>query len=124
MTPFGEKIRELRRRKGVTQRDMASSIGVSAAYLSALEHGHRGVPTWLMLQQIIGYFGVIWDEAEELQDLAFSSHPNVTINTSGLSARATETANILASAIHRLDDPFLESLTLQIKAHLAHKKSN
>lgn len=122
MTPFGEKIRELRRRKGVTQKDMAANIGVSAAYLSALEHGHRGVPTWLMIQQIIGYFGVIWDEAEELQDLAFSSHPNVTIDTSGLSARATETSNILASAIHRLDDDFLESLTLQIKAHLAHKK--
>ena len=57
-------------KKGVTQKQMAKSIGVSAAYLSALEHGHRGIPTWLMLQQIIGYFGVIWDEAEELQDLA------------------------------------------------------
>lgn len=122
MTPFGEKIRDLRRQKGVTQKEMAEAIGVSAAYLSALEHGHRGIPTWLMLQQIIGYFGVIWDEAEELQDLAYASHPNVTINTSGLSARATECANMLARSIDQLDDDILENISLQIKAHIAHKK--
>lgn len=122
MTPFGEKIRDLRRQKGTTQKEMAATLGVSAAYLSALEHGQRGIPTWLMLQQIIGYFGVIWDEAEELQDLAYASHPNVTINTSNLSARATECANTLALSIDKLDDELLENISLQIKAHIAHKK--
>lgn len=121
MTPFGEKLRALRQRRGVTQKEMAKSLGVSAAYLSALEHGHRGTPTWLLLQQIIGYFGVIWDEAEELQELAYASHPNVTINTSGLSARATECANIMAQSIDKLDDEILENITLQIKAHRARK---
>ena len=28
---------------------------MSAAYLSALEHGRRGTPTWLLLQRIINY---------------------------------------------------------------------
>ena len=70
MTPFGERLRELRRSKGVCQKEMAAALGVSAAYLSALEHGRRGVPTWAMVQKIIGYFNVIWDDAEELQRLA------------------------------------------------------
>ena len=45
MTPLGQKLRELRLKKGVSQKEMAAALGVSAAYLSALEHGRRGVPT-------------------------------------------------------------------------------
>ena len=41
MTPLGLKLRELRRKKGVSQKEMAAALGVSAAYLSALEHGRR-----------------------------------------------------------------------------------
>ena len=44
MTPFGERMRDLRKAKGVTLKDMADAIGVSSAYLSALEHGKRGRP--------------------------------------------------------------------------------
>ena len=57
MTPFGERIRALRIERGVSQKEMAAAIGVSPAYLSALEHGRRGVPSWTLLQKIIGYFG-------------------------------------------------------------------
>ena len=64
MTPLGEKIRELRSLRGVTMKEMAAALRVSPAYLSALEHGRRGRPTWAQVQAIIGYFNVIWDEAE------------------------------------------------------------
>ncbi len=103
MTPFGAHIRALRRARGITQKDMAESLGVSAAYLSALEHGRRGVPTWPMVQKIVGYFNVIWDEAEEMQRLAAHSRPKVTIDTAGLSPDATRLANRLAGAIAYLD---------------------
>lgn len=111
MTPFGEKLRALRRERGVSQKEMAAAIGVSAAYVSALEHGRRGVPTWTLIQKIIGYFNVIWDDAEELQRLAESSHPRVRIDTSGLSPAATELANLLAETIGRLDDADIRRLT-------------
>ncbi len=71
-------------------------LRVSPAYLSALEHGRRGQPTWDLLQRIITYFNIIWDEAEELQNLAAVSHPRVVIDTSGLSPQATQLANLLA----------------------------
>ena len=54
MTPFGERLRALRAERGVSQKDMAAAIGGSAAYLSALEHGRRGAPTWTLIQKIIG----------------------------------------------------------------------
>ena len=102
MTPLGAKMRELRASRGVTLKQMAASLNVSSAYLSALEHGKRGKPTWILLQRIIHYFNVIWDEAEELQRLAELSDPKVTIETGGLAPEATELANRLARDIGRL----------------------
>ncbi len=58
MTPFGQKLRELRDKKQVSLKDMASEIGVSSAYLSALEHGKRGKPAWYLVQRIIVYFNL------------------------------------------------------------------
>jgi transcriptional regulator with XRE-family HTH domain len=110
MTPLGERLRALRKAKGVSQKEMAAAIGVSAAYLSALEHGRRGVPTWVLLQKIIGYFNVIWDDAEEVLQLVGQSHPRVVIDTSGLSPAATELANLLAGRIAGLDAETLDRM--------------
>src|SRR6185312_3557551 len=110
MTPLGERIRALRRERGVSQKEMAAAVGVSAAYLSALEHGRRSAPTWTLVQKIIGYFNVIWDDAEELQRLAKLSDPRVVIDTSGLSPQATILANLLARRIGRLDETSLRAM--------------
>ncbi|TPO08234.1 helix-turn-helix transcriptional regulator [Mesorhizobium sp. B1-1-5] len=118
MTPFGEKLRTLRTERGVSQKAMAKAIGVSAAYLSALEHGRRGAPTWTLIQKIIGYFNIIWDDAEDLARLAESSRPRVRIDTSGLSPAATELANLLAESIERLEEEQLRRLSASIRAAL------
>ena len=104
MTPFGEKVRELRKKRGISQKQMAKKLAISPAYLSALEHGHRGRPSWPLIQQIISFFNIIWDEAEELENLARPSHPKMVVDTSGLSAGATELINLLNRDIKNLDD--------------------
>ncbi|GGF03710.1 helix-turn-helix domain-containing protein [Stappia taiwanensis] len=119
MTPFGAKVRELRKKRGITQADMAAALAVSSAYLSALEHGRRGRPTWFMVQRIIAFFNVIWDEAEELQRLAEMSDPKITIDTGGLDPEATELANLLAQKIDGLSKESLEQLLYQVKAAAA-----
>lgn len=115
MTPFGERIRQLRQERGISQKDMAAALGVSPAYLSALEHGHRGAPSWIMVQKIIGYFNIIWDEAEELSRLAAGSHPRATIDTAGLSPDATRLANLLAENISRLNAREIADMTSIVK---------
>lgn len=115
MTPFGRKMRELRQERGLNQKHMAAALGVSAAYLSALEHGRRGVPTWALMQRIIGYFNIIWDDAEELQRLADTSHPRIVIDTSGLSPTATELANLLASSIAQLGEAEIRDIIAAIE---------
>ena len=89
---------------------MAEAIGVSGAYLSALEHGKRGAPTWYLVQRIITYFNVIWDEAEELERLAQDSDPRITVDTAGLSPRATQLANRLARQIGTLGEGEITAL--------------
>lgn len=110
MTPFGIRVRSLREAKGVTLKQMATDLHISSAYLSALEHGKRGRASPQLIRQICAYFGIIWDEAEELERLADLSHPRVTVDTSGLGPKATELANRLAERIHALDEPALDKL--------------
>lgn len=115
VTPLGAKIRELRVKRGVSLKEMAAALSVSSAYLSALEHGKRGKPTWFLVQRIITYFNVIWDEAEEIQRLAELSDPRVTIDTAGMDPKATELANQLALKIGGLSEDSLAALLHQLR---------
>ena len=110
MTPFGDRMRRLRTERGVTLKEMAEALGVSSAYLSALEHGKRGRPGWHLIQRILTYFNIIWDEADDVVRLARISHPRITIDTSGLNPKATELANRLADEISKLDPGTLDEL--------------
>lgn len=115
MTPFGVKLRALRAERGITLKEMADAIGVSSAYLSALEHGRRGRPSWYLVQRIITFFNVIWDEAEEIERLAAISHPRVVIDTAGLDPLATELANLMADRIADLDNAELERMIARLR---------
>ena len=104
MTPFGKRVRELRAAKNIQLKQMAEDLHVSSAYLSALEHGNRGRPGPGFVMQIAMYFELIWDEVDELKELAELSHPRVPVDTSGLDPKATLLANLMAKHIHELDD--------------------
>jgi transcriptional regulator with XRE-family HTH domain len=110
MTPFGERMRKLRAERGITLKEMADAIGVSSSYLSALEHGKRGRPGWHLIQRILSFFNIIWDDAEEVVRLARISHPRIAIDTAGLNPRATELANRLADEIGKLDPAVIEEM--------------
>lgn len=110
MTPFGARVRELRQARGITLRAMAASLQISSAYLSALEHGKRGMPGSGLLHQICGFFGLIWDEADALTRLARLSHPRITVDTAGLPPDHTALANRLAHGIARLSPETVAAL--------------
>ena len=102
MTPFGQRLRDLRAERAIALKDMAGGLGVSPAYLSALEHGHRGKPNRRFVHRLCQYLGIIWDEAETLQALAERSHPRVVVDTAGLAPVATEFANLFAARVGAL----------------------
>ncbi|WP_149540401.1 helix-turn-helix domain-containing protein [Siccirubricoccus phaeus] len=116
MTPFGARLRALREGRGIGLAELARALHVSAAYLSALEHGHRGRPSPGLIHQVNEYFGLIWDDAEEMVRLARLSHPRVVVDTSGLSPEATALANRLARDIHRLPAEALRRMAAELDA--------
>lgn len=118
MTPFGEKVRALRAQQNITLKQLASALGVSSAYLSALEHGNRGKPARELTLQICSYFDLVFDESEALKKLAEMSHPRVVVNTAGLSPRATELANLLSKTIDRLDDQTIDWIVDEVRGSL------
>ena len=115
MTPFGLKLKFLRKEKKVSITELAKALKISTAYLSMLENGKRGKPPDGMVELICVYFGLIWDDAEELKELAKISDINVQINTKLLGINATKLTNVLKNNIRWLTNKQLIELSETIE---------
>ena len=110
MTPFGAYLRALRLARGVNLKQFAAKLDVSSAYVSALEHGHRGAPSIGLVHQVGEALALTWDEADELNRLSRLSHPRVTVRTAGLSPEQTSLANRIARSIADLPPDTVASM--------------
>jgi transcriptional regulator with XRE-family HTH domain len=110
MTPFGAHLRTLRAARGMSLKQLAAALEVSSAYVSALEHGRRGVPSVVLVHQVSDAMSLSWEEADELERLARLSHPRVVVNTAGLSPERTALANRLARTIRTLPPETVSAL--------------
>jgi XRE family transcriptional regulator, fatty acid utilization regulator len=66
-TFLGQKIRRLRRERGLSQQQMAAELGISASYLNLIEHDERPVTVSLLLKLGETYgvdLNVLTDDAE------------------------------------------------------------
>ena len=115
MTPFGLKLKSIRKEKKISISELAKSLKISTAYLSMLENGKRGNPPDGMVELICAYFGLIWDDAEELKDLAKISDINVQINTKNQGINATTLTNVLKNNIRWLTNKQLIELSNTIE---------
>ncbi len=118
MTPFGIKIKQLRKERNLTLKDQANFFKISQSYVSSLENGNRGKPSTIYVDQICVWLNLIWDEAEELKYLANFSQPKVTISTKNLSSEATFFANLISQNIDRLTNDHLLKLRKEINKFL------
>ena len=123
MTPFGMKMRSLRQKRGLTIKDQGIFLGVSSAYISALEHGKRGRPSPAFVDQICVWLELIWDEAELLKYLAQMSHPSPSLVTASLAPEATFLANLLAQNIDRLSADECRQLFEVVQGYLKQEKN-
>lgn len=68
MQTFGERIRELRKAKGLTQREFADQLGIDFTYVSKIENGRTEIPP---SEQLITRMAVLLSvNANELLSLA------------------------------------------------------
>ena len=78
LTDFGKALRKLRIDRQVKMKDMADTMGVSVAFLSAIETGSKTVPME-KVEKIIVYYDVKGQEATALRALAGKSKQTVRI---------------------------------------------
>jgi len=67
---FGERVRELRRARGLTQRNLAKKAGISYAYVSKLETGSMSPPRHKVILSLAKMLGATDRETDELFGLA------------------------------------------------------
>ena len=61
MRRFGEKLRSLRERRGLSYRQLAAALGVAHSHLAGLEAGAHQ-PSAELILKIAHYFGVSTDQ--------------------------------------------------------------
>ena len=67
---FGDFLRTKRLEKGVSFRELADIINVTAPYISDIEKGRRNAPVMDKLEKLSEYFGLSEEEKTEMFDLA------------------------------------------------------
>jgi transcriptional regulator with XRE-family HTH domain len=67
MQDFGKRIRALRKKQGLSQKELACLSGISPSYLSRIERGERGVPHLSALLKLVE---ILYTSAWELLTLA------------------------------------------------------
>ncbi|QHZ50458.1 helix-turn-helix domain-containing protein [Paenibacillus larvae] len=72
---FYDKLRDLRKLKGYTIRELSDRSGVSTAYISQLENGNRGIPSPEVLMKLSEGLNISYEELMEIAGyLQTSSH--------------------------------------------------
>lgn len=78
LTKFGKELKKIRVEHDEILKDMAAKLGVTAAYLSAVENGNRKVPdTWVGI--ISNKYQLTEEEAVKLQSVAYENRNSVKI---------------------------------------------
>ena len=96
LTQFGKELRHIRLDQDEKLKDMAEKLGVTVAYLSAVENGKRNIPNgWI--ETIANEYSLDEENVERLEKLAFDGKPEITLNID----KATEGQRNLAYSFAR-----------------------
>src|SRR6266550_3595702 len=105
---LGTKLRGLRRRKGLTQTEVASRLGISPSYLNLIEHDQRQLPANLLLKAAevlsveLAAFSddtqsrLAGDLQEVLGDPLFEEHPLTTADVRELAEHPSAARAMIA----------------------------
>ncbi|MBB1518941.1 helix-turn-helix domain-containing protein [Aquipseudomonas guryensis] len=110
-TEFGKLLRKARIDHGLLLKDMAEGLGVSSAYLSAVETGKKTVSDEL-IRKVAAYLGILPNTPEyrEIEDAAQISKGQISLEVRGLSQRHQETALAFARQFGEMQPNELDRL--------------
>ena len=114
LTEFGKALRKLRINHQEILKDMADTLNVSAAYLSAVETGKRRIPAdWV--SRISKSYSLSPDEQSELQYVADISAPDITISLNDATPARRDAVLSFAKALDGMSDEELTKIMSAMK---------
>ena len=114
LTEFGKALRKIRIDRQQLLRDMADRLGVSSAYLSAVETGKRRIPQdWV--SKIASIYSLSCEEQADLQSAADNSVFDVTISLVNASEQKRNAVLSFARALDGLNDEDLKRIMASMK---------
>ena len=103
ITNFGKFLRKLRVDHNEFLKDMAARLGVTVAYLSAIEHGKHDVPDhWMHLLATI--YDLTPEQITEMQTYAYENKDNIKIRLSHRTPKDRELILAFAQSINNLSE--------------------
>ena len=110
LTPLGKIVRKLRIDDSVTMKDMADSLGLSVAFISAVETGRKS-PSKQLVDGLIKFFQLGGPDADRLKLAAEESQQEYRIRLDrDASDERRSTAAALARNFDELPDERLKEL--------------
>ena len=107
ITIFGKYLRDLRHLHTELLKDMADKLGVSAAFLSAVESGKKSIPpTWPSMLHIA--YQLSADQRFDLDNAFDQSQKNAIIDLTNQSGERRGVAVALARTFNDLSDEQLD----------------
>lgn len=109
LTEFGKALRKIRIEREELLKDMATALGVSLAYLSAVETGKRRIPDdWV--EKISVHYHLLPNEREDLLQAAENSAQEVKISLQDASNAKRGAVLTFARALDHLSDEELKRI--------------
>lgn len=102
-TSLGMFLRKIRLSKGEILKDMAENMGVSSAFLSAVENGKKKMPeSWN--EKLKDFYKLTEQQQEELRTAVIESSEKIELSIKNVSKENRELAICLARHFDSLDE--------------------
>lgn len=109
ITEYGKFLRKLRIDQGQILKTMAEKLGVSSAFLSAVENGKKKIPkTWE--EKLVKEYKLDEEQLAELRRSQQDSQQLIEINLEMLTHAQKDTAFAFARSLERFDTQDLSNL--------------
>lgn len=109
ISKFGVEIRKIRSKKGDSLRKMAMRLGISSAFLSAMEVGRKTIPLDYV-DKIALLYSLNEEEKAVLLDSINETNQRVSLELEKMTENQKNISLIFARKINSADDELLEKL--------------
>ena len=116
ITALGKYLRDLRIQHGEILKTMAEKLGVTSAFLSAVENGKKKMPdSWKA--KLAYLYGLDKKQKDALEVAALESNDTVELRIKDVPEQNRTLAVLFAREFDSMDKELLEQLTSMLKKH-------